>query len=472
MLSTGCGGNEDDALVADAGDTEVNEVNEFVWRSMNLWYYWQDRVASLSDTRFTTTTQLAGYLNEFDDPHQLFEALLFPEDNASMVVDNYIELENSFQGISVSFGYEYGLVRLNDDEDRILGFVEYVVPNSPASNAGLKRGHLFVEVNGSVLSGANFEDLLSQSSYTLGLAAIENDVVTTTGTTISLTAVQLVENPILVSEILDVEGIKVGYLVYNQFVYDNNYHIELNEVFGSFLEEGVTELVLDFRYNPGGAITSCQILSSMVYGAATASTIFVNYLFNDKVEGLFEPDAKFLTSLPIFDEEGEIERSESLNRLDLSRVFVLTSGTSSFTSELLIAGLSPYLEVIQIGEKTEGNNEGSITLYDSPDQGYTSNEAGHVNPNHTFALQPIVVKIANAVGSEFSNGLEPDFEVSELDYLAELKPLGDPEEAFLSEALAVILGTSRIASRPSIHGDLLFESRMNKKYLQKTLIDR
>ena len=71
-------------------------------------------------------------------------------------------------------------------------------------------------------------------------------------------------------------------------------------------------------------------------------------------------------------------------------MYVLTTKSSASASELLINGLKPYIDVIQIGDVTTGKNVGSVTLYDSPNFG-TQNR----NPSHRYAMQPIVLKIVD-----------------------------------------------------------------------------
>ena len=75
----------------------------------------------------------------------------------------------------------------------------------------------------------------------------------------------------------------------------------------------------------------------------------------------------------------------------MSKVYFITSQSTASASELLINGLKPYIDVIQIGDVTLGKNVGSITLYD-----YIDNNSLTKNPNHNYAMQPIVLKIANS----------------------------------------------------------------------------
>ena len=133
----------------------------------------------------------------------------------------------------------------------------------------------------------------------------------------------------------------------------------------------------------------------------------------------------------------KLSNNESIFSLNLDRVFVLTSARTASASELLINGLDPYIDVIHIGDFTVGKNQGSITVYDY------INDSRDKNPNHMYAMQPIVLKIGNVAGyTDFPNGLEPDIFMKE----SLLNPgvLGDVEEPLLKIAIDQIFGNASL----------------------------
>jgi hypothetical protein len=96
------------------------------------------------------------------------------------------------------------------------------------------------------------------------------------------------------------------------------------------------------------------------------------------------------------------------------------------------------MDVVQIGDVTTGKNVGSVTLYDSPTFG-TENR----NPNHRYAMQPIVLKIVNADGfGDYFNGLTPTYLLKE--NLGNLDVLGNKTEPLLSTAIGKITGTGKM----------------------------
>ena len=452
----------------DEGVTANNEVNEFVWLAMNQFYYWQSEVAQLSDDLRSSRSTLNTFINGYESPEVLFNEVLHPIDRFSWIVDDYEELEASFQGISKSYGYELRILRVTSDSDDLIAYVEYVVPEGPADNAGVVRGDLFTTVNGVKLTIDNYIPLLFESeSYTITLAKVLDSGIAETNERISLTAVELQENPILVSDVIDLQGTKVGYLMYNQFVNSNAFHEELNNVFGRFNNEGISDFVLDLRYNGGGSLTTSRLLSSMIYGAASGGDILGSIVYNEKLAD-FNTDLSFLTEVPIFDGDGNQTASIPMNRLNLDRIFVLVSGSSASASEFVIAGLLPFMDVTLIGTTTVGKNVGSVTLYDSEDFLRSST----LNPNHRYAIQPIISQLANSQGfTDYIDGLVPEIEVNELDFLDDLRPLGDPSEQMLAEALAIIGGTARTTRYPKSNFVFYDDSGLRKKHISNILID-
>jgi len=84
-----------------------------------------------------------------------------------------------------------------------------------------------------------------------------------------------------------------------------------------------------------------------------------------------------------------------------------------------------------------GKNVGSITVYD-----YVDNEQTK-NPEHTYAMQPIVLKISNSDGfADYSDGLLPDTVIEE--DIRNLGVLGDPNEPLLQTVINIITGSGKI----------------------------
>lgn len=444
---------------------EINEINEFIWTGLKDYYLWVDEVPNLTNPAFNTQSSLADFLNPYSDHEALFYDLLYQYgtiDKWSWIVDDYVVLEDYFQGITVSMGYEYGLVRLTNSND-IYGYIRYVVPDSPADIAGLTRGEIFNKIDDQILNISNYEDLLfEQTEYKISFAAFTADALSSNGKEVDLVAVEVHENPVHLTKTFDIDGKKVGYMVYNGFT--SSYDTELNDAFGDLLAEGVEELVLDFRYNGGGSIQTSAYLASMIYGTRT-DQIFTKSRYNNAVqaylEGQYGSDYFNWTFEETITKEVE---THPINSLGLSRVYFIVSGNSASASELVINGLFPYMDVVLVGSNTHGKYVGSITLKD-----YIDNN-GTVNPNHFWAMQPIVLKLENASGvSDYVDGFTPDIELSES--YRNLVTLGDENEPLLKAALDHIRGISAVKSLVEYDQDEIANSRSKYPYSKEMYVE-
>ena len=446
------------------------EIIDFIWKGLNQYYYWQESVVNLSDSKKESESEYAYFLSQNPDPENFFNSLLHPDDNFSWIVDDYVELENMLQGIDISDGMEFGLyVECNDQN--IFGFVRYVQKDSDAESKGVKRGMVFSNINGSRLTRDNYRDLLfnnSSSSYTIRFSEISYNQNNQCANIIpgqedlTLIKSRIVKNPIHISKIIENGGQKIGYLMYNQFLgvvesEGKDYNSELNDAFANFLSNGINDLVIDLRYNPGGRISTSINLASMITGQFN-NQVFAKERWNSKLMNYWDENSPE-SLLNRF--TNKLGNNQSIFSLNLDRVFVLTSARTASASELLINGLDPYIDVIHIGDFTVGKNQGSITVYDY------INDSRDKNPNHMYAMQPIVLKIGNVAGyTDFPDGLEPDIFIKES--LLNPGTLGDIEEPLLKIAIDQISGDAI-----SIENNYLFKeiSTPKDELKEKIIID-
>lgn len=441
ILPAGCKKDPPPVVIEEASDEK-----KFIYDGLSTYYFWEKQVPALTKSLYETNSDsLNAFLNKYTDPEDLFYSLLYKYgevDRFSFVVDDYTELDDWLAGVSKTVGINFQLYYIEDASNKLVGIIRYVYEDSPADLAGLKRGDIFTHINNQQLTDENYQSLLINStSYTMGFADYNGTGFVLNGRTAPLTALEIMENPIYLDTIMDVDGIKVGYLVYNGFnsSYDvrigTTYDIELNNVIGRFKDEGINKLILDLRYNPGGFISSSIYLASMIY-STNKDLVFAKTQFNDLLTSYYLTNygqsyfnENFQDMIAATDNTPET----SIKSLGISELYVITSSETASASEMLINGLRPYITVKQVGTNTYGKNVGSFTVKD-----YIDN-AGNVNPRHKWAMQPIVLKIANSQDfSDFTNGLAPDIEARE--YAVDLKPLGDPEEDLLKACLDDIRG--------------------------------
>ncbi|OOV18556.1 S41 family peptidase [Flavobacterium sp. LM4] len=418
------------------------QINNFIWRGLNKVYLWQADVPNLADNRFTGQEDLNSFLEGYSTPEDLFQDLLnkpkskYPNggaiDRFSWIVDDYTVLEQELNGITKNSGIDFGLGRQAEGSNDLVGYIRYIIPNSDASKKDIKRGDLFTSVNGIPLTESNYRSLLLNSesdSYTLNLANYNGSTFELNGKSVVLTKTVLEENPILINKIITSGSHKIGYLMYNGFYaeYDN----ELNQAFGKLKTEGVTDLVLDLRYNPGGSVRSAIRLASMITGQFP-DDIFAKTQYNAKqMNGLSSSQLESLNNRFVSSFDGK-----AINSLKLNTLYVITTGSTASASELVINGLKPYINVIQVGETTVGKNVGSYTVYDSKTLSKT-----RVNPIHKYAMQPLVFKISNSANfGDYTGGLPPTFAQDER--VSSYGVLGDASEPLLNLAISKITGST------------------------------
>ncbi len=453
-------------------ESEVDVVvQDFMWKAMNFWYFWQSNVPNLSDTRFSTNEEYTTFLESETDPGKFFdEKLSFSEDRFSFYNSDYTQLTQQLSGISKNNGMEFGLGRFSGSDD-LYGYVRYILPNSDASTKDISRGEIFTGVNGETLTISNYIDLLfgDADTYTLNMATLSNNTISPNGKEVELTKqANFAENPVFLDKIFEIQGKTIGYLMYNGFT--NEYDEDLNAAFGRFVDGGVTDLVLDLRYNGGGSVNSSRLLASMIYGTNT-SNLYIRQRWNAKIQAQ-------LSSEQLEDYFADTTNDGTpVNTLNLSKVYVLATNSSASASELVMNGLAPYMEVVHIGETTRGKNEFSITMVDDRESNfgpyiYNPERESSINPDNSWAIQPLVGRNENADGFfDYTEGLAPTIELPEA--LENLGVLGDQNERLLGRALAEIANdTGKFDFSAQMPIEVFEDSKMMSPMKNKAILDK
>ncbi|MFC4632601.1 S41 family peptidase [Dokdonia ponticola] len=435
------------------------EISQFIYRGLNFWSLYKSDVPDLANDRFESDEERDAFLESFESPEATFEGLLSPNDRFSILRDDYIELENALSGIRRSTGMRFALFNDPSGNGDVFGLVRYVINNSPAQDAGVQRGMIFTGIDGVLLTNtSDFDEIFGRDAFTLNLADYDPDteLFTLNGTNIDLNQIELTINPVHTARTLTVEGEQIGYLHYTGFT--NEFDDQLNNVFAQFQADGITDLILDLRYNGGGSIETANDLSSMITGQFNGE-IFIRQTYNDDRNPDNQFDRRFNANI------GSGNNGASINSLNLTRVYVITTGSSASASELILSGLDPYIEVIQVGTTTSGKFEGSFLLYDSPD--FRRTDA--INPNHRYVMLPLVLRSVNANGlTDYFDGFTPDIVIAE-DFrnLGQLGVQGEPLlDAVINE---ILLGRSAAAHYNTRELPAVFYSDQNDVLYQRML---
>ena len=154
------------------------EVNDYIWKGLNLWYYWQEEVDDLADTFDDNQVQYTSFLQSYADPEDFFNNLNHPDDRFSWIDPDYNNLENQLSGISASNGMKFILYQRCSGCETLIGAVTYVLPDSDAATKGVIRGDLFNAVNGQELTLSNYILLLYGDNLNYSIDLVNFDAAT------------------------------------------------------------------------------------------------------------------------------------------------------------------------------------------------------------------------------------------------------------------------------------------------------
>ena len=293
-------------------------------------------------------------------------------------------------------GWGAGLAFDDLDKLRIL----FVYNNSAMGKAGVKRGWQIKAINSKTV------DSMSDSDVNTALNNSSNSFVFTkndgTDITIPMSKGTIVINSVQYSGVIQKGAKKIGYLVFSDFL--GSSVKELNNAFDIFSKEGVTDMILDLRYNGGGTLDCADSLVALLAGKPFKDKVYNTLTYNNKHIRLGYQSIIGLKS----------------SSVQTNKLVVITSSSTASASELVISGLKPYLNIKLIGSKTHGKPVGM-------------NIEGDTKLN--IAVAPISFRNVNSVGySDYFDGIPVDFAVK--DNVSQ--DWGDLSDACLTAALNYI----------------------------------
>jgi len=140
-------------------------------------------------------------------------------------------------------------------------------------------------------------------------------------------------------------GKNVGYLNLRTFIIEDT-PSQLRDAFQLFNANGVTELIIDLRYNGGGLVSVSEVFGDLLgegrVGQLWSQTVLRQSKSSENSNEFFENEA---------------------NALQASKIAFITTGNSASASELVINSMLPYLNadsVALIGSNTSGKPVGQF----------------------------------------------------------------------------------------------------------------
>ena len=398
----------------------TQQVNKYMLELMEEVYLWEEHIPDTLDVRY-----------EFDE-FEFFEKLCYhTQDRWSFITDDVQTLLEGGEGVETTFGYSLAFGTFSNTGN-YFAIVQYVYPQTPASEAGVKRGTIFTEAGGKPITKDNYTTLFYAPSLELTLGELRDGTIYKSGT-LSLTARKQNLNPVIAHTVLSDQVRKVGYICYTDF-FGNSQDLFF-PVFQDFKNQGVTDIVLDLRYNLGGYLSVARALAGVLCPARCldGNTILITKSWNNLYQKYWKDNKRNDMLYEYFP-----RLSDTPLNLNLSRLFILTGHNTASASELTICGLDPYMDVIMVGDVTRGKYTAAMVFHPEEDTQIKN-----------WGAQPIVYKYANSLGiTDFKDGFTPDYRVEDV-LLGNVYPLGDPREALLARALS-LAGMSPAAT-PEVH---------------------
>jgi carboxyl-terminal processing protease len=298
-------------------------------------------------------------------------------------MDNGAE-QAALNGVKGDFGFDYGYNGPNDIR------VIYVYPGSPAALAGIQRGYQITSVNNS--TNISYDGISNGVTYGTGTGTNNNFVFNAifnsgsismillkrdgvTSLNANLTATNYNVNPVLKDTVYTTgNGHKVGYIVFNSFTSATNADPLLTAAFSNFATQGITDLVVDLRYNGGGYVSTAEYLDNLIVPPAKNGTLMYNTYFNANLINGSDPLLKnqvrkdpsggpdYNYSQIDYSVANNAVNFAKIGSLNIGRVFFIMTGNTASASELTINNLRPEMDVQFVGQTSYGKPVGFFDI--------------------------------------------------------------------------------------------------------------
>lgn len=285
--------------------------------------------------------------------------------------------------------------------------VGYVYPGSPAEEAGLRRGDTIYQIGKNRITRNNYQSYMQElfyspsGTYSISFARYEVNEAEekydlNLNNTVEVKTGEYGYNPVIFAAIMTNSNIEddgsdttppfnIGYMVTESF--DSSAQEVLEYQIEQFIEAGITELILDLRFNVGGEVQQSRYLASSIVGRDYDDKHFFKAEFNDGTVEAW----KFKSGPSESDKLGQAPS------MGLKRLWVVMSENTASASELIIHGLRGVdFPVTLIGSRSEGKNVGMVVTQE-------------VYNGRRFEFAPITYRGLNARDERApADGFEPD----------------------------------------------------------------
>lgn len=377
-------------------------INHWTLDQMRQYYYWNTKIRTTNDYQ--------------QRPDLFFKSILFQDDHYSMIMQT---LNSDTYGNTLTNTFGFDMVQLQVATGTIQ-VVTQVVPFSEADLLGLKRGDTLSYMNNELLDKSNMKALINKSFHlpAINLKRIDGKIF--------ILPASYISQPVVYMSKIISSSPTVGYIFLSQFDFSGAY--SLLEAVQNFKSKNVEELIVDLRYNPGGQVAFASFCA-LLFANIKENEVFAKYQGNKNIKKLEDSFSATLQRQP---EGYSFVAKEVLKEgLGLNRIYILTGPNTASASEMLINGLQPYIQIIQVGDKTYGKDMASSTI----------STPGEIHgPERAWHLIPMVYKIYNKLNQgNYSGGIMPEKPINEFAFLP-LVPIGNMQDPLIQEVLNTING--------------------------------
>ena len=347
-------------------DSRGTAMHEKMWlRSWtNDTYLWFSEVDDNDPSPFSVTN----YFEQLRTNQRTVSGAFKDNFHFSQSTEDYNKRTQS--GIISGYGISWEFVSSSSPRRLI---VRYTEPNSPASIANISRGYELQSIDGIDFVNTTVESEIDQINAALfpsdagqTFNFVFSDVIGNQLLDSNLTSANIELQPVQNVSVFDTSAGKMGYMQFNSFIRAGQQG--LIEGFQQFVDQGITELIIDLRYNGGGLLAMASQVAYMVAGSAqTNNQIFETLLFNDKYPNINPITGNTLQPTPFYTREIDWASNQFTNNtlpsVDLTRVFILATDNTCSASESVINGLKGVdVEVVLIGDTTCGKPFGFYAM--------------------------------------------------------------------------------------------------------------
>ena len=266
-------------------------------------------------------------------------------------------------GVQLGYGVTWAFVALKTPRKLL---VAYTDPATPASIANLMRGESVLQIDGIDLVNANDTASVNQlngalsptragESHSFLLQDVNGGLHNVT-----MAAASVTSTPVQHVQTLAAGGGLIGYFAFNDHI--GSAEAELVAAIQTLAAAGVTDLILDLRYNGGGLLDIASEVAFMIAGPArTTGRTFEQLAFNAKYPSTDPITGAALQPTPFYATARgfSVTAGTALPTLNLGRVIVLTGNDTCSASESIINSLNGIgVMVVQIGAQTCGKPYG------------------------------------------------------------------------------------------------------------------